>query len=120
MSLDLLQSGLKVNSTLRKLRLDVVGSFGEEFLQVVHEDNYALDTFFLTTDEKLIPVILRNRTLKSESRFKVVILAHYIAQSHTAFDVLPREIWLLILKHVTHPGMDPLDDIVDRIFQTYK
>jgi hypothetical protein len=125
-----LSEGLKNNSSLCHIVIGLfMGTYENDFYLnkvVLHEmlevleTNFALDTIeFTCHGEQEFPKLLepdlkRNRQLKSEARFKVVILSHNIARSHQALATLPRELWVSILSSVTHPGMEPFDDTLRR------
>jgi hypothetical protein len=128
-SIELLYEGLKANTTLSNIAIHVL--FDMQFenlrnqLNEVLEHNYALDTVnirclshFHVTDQ--VPeLLIRNRQLKSATRFKVAILSHNIARSHDALSTLPQEIWESILSSITHPGMEPFKQLVKTIFNSY-
>jgi hypothetical protein len=126
---DLLCEGLEQNDCLRYLQIDHSSCWTEEQenienrLNEVLKHNYALDTMHLggsSVDcEALLPLLNRNKRLKSETQFKVVILSHNIARSHEALSTLPREIWKSILSTITHPGMEAFTELVENIFNLY-
>jgi hypothetical protein len=122
--LEIVCEGLKNNSSLRKVELNkwfVIDRDEEQgMIAEVLGHNFALESIVHQRSSTIVTDLLaRNKRLKSETQFKVVILSHNIARSHEALSTLPREIWKSILSTITHPGMEAFTELVENIFNLY-
>lgn len=77
-------------------------------------------TGWSNTPAEIEALTTRNRQLQSEIKYKVTVLARNIAHSSSALSLLPCEIWQLILKQISHPGVVSFDSIVDKAFVSPK
>jgi hypothetical protein len=59
----------------------------------------------------------RNLDMKSKMAYKVAIISRNIVRSKEAMALLPREIWVWIMKQIRHPGIVSFDNIVDAAFK---
>lgn len=114
---------LKVNQSLTKLVLFSVKEELHDMIVGVLQVNQALTsvrTGWSNTPAEIEALTTRNRQLQSEIKYKVTVLARNIAHSSSALSLLPCEIWQLILKQISHPGVVSFDSIVDKAFVSPK
>lgn len=124
--IDAICEGLKCNQSLTRIEIKHTCYFVILNQQIVSnlltkaiQGNYALE--FVELDfigNDFAHLFRRNKQLKSEVRCKVSLLSHNIARSERAMEMLPREIWRLILSSVTHTSMD-LCPLIQSIFNLY-